>query len=262
MHQRWDGNSSSGGASVRPPLLCISAALAALVLTACSSKSVEPPGDKKSPERIVSTTPPFKTREPERYKAVRTITFTSPSGESTTTKTEIARSQSLRREEEVGEPVFLLETELGRFLVSSKEKLYADVSGEPLADSDSFELDNSPERLLHTGNWASTYEKLGSEMIAGRQTTKYKVSVNASAGVGVSNIETTIWLDEKIGMPVRSETSGADGSRTVMELSQLDMNVDQVVFQIPPDFQRVTAAELRRRVKSLAGGDSRPTSVN
>jgi hypothetical protein len=223
--------------------------LATVLLASCSSKSPEAPTANKSSDLIVSSTPPFKTREPERYKAVRTITFTSAAGESRATKTEIARDKSLRRQEEVGESVILLESELGRFLVLSKEKIYADVSGES-ADSESTELDNSPERLLHTGTLTSTYEKLGSEMVAGHDTTKYKVSVNTSSGGNVSHIETMIWFDERIGMPVKSETKASDGSKTVMELSNLELNVDQDIFQIPADFQKVTAAELRRRIKN------------
>ena len=235
---------------MRPRRFCISTLLATLLLASCSSKSSETPATNQPTERIVSSTPPFKTREPERFRAFRTITVTSAKGESKTTKTEIARSQTLRREEEVGEPVFLLETNLGRFLVFSKEKIYADVSGEPTEESASTELDNSPERLLHTGTLTSTYEKLGSEMVDGHDTTKYKVSVNNSSTENVSSIETTIWLDEKLGMPVKSETKATDGSKTVMELSNLELNVDQNIFQIPADFQKVTAAELRRRLKN------------
>lgn len=235
---------------MRPRRFCISTVLATLLLTSCSSKSSETPTANQPTERIVSSTPPFKTREPERYSAVRTITFTSAKGESKTTKTEIVRSQTLRREEEVGEPVFLLETELGRFLVFSKEKIYADVSGEPTEDSESTESDNSPERLLHTGTLTSTYEKLGLEMIGGHDTTKYKVTVNSSSAENVSSIETMIWFDEKLGMPVKSETKATDGSKTVMQLSNLELNVDQSIFQIPVDFQKVTVAELRRRLKN------------
>jgi hypothetical protein len=223
--------------------------LATLLLASCSSKSTEAPSANKS-ELIVSSTPPFKTREPERYKVVRTITFTSTAGESKTTKTEIARDKSLRREEEVGDPVVLLESDQGRFLVLAKEKIYADLSGERVAGSESTELDNSPERLLHTGTLVSTYEKLGSEMIEGHDTTKYKVSVNTSSGGNVNSIETLIWFDDKIGMPLKSETKASDGSKTVIELSNLELNVDQSIFQIPVDFQRVTAAELRRRIKN------------
>lgn len=233
-----------------PRPFCISTLLATLLLASCSSKSPEAPTANKSSELIVSSTPPFKTREPERYKAVRTITFTSAGGQSSATKTEIARDKSFRREEDIGEPVVLLESELGRFLVLFKEKIYADLSGESAADSESTELDNSPERLLHTGTLTSTYEKLGSEMIAGHDTTKYKVSVNTSSGGNVSSIETMIWFDEKFGMPVKSETKASDGSKTVMELSNLDLNVDLSIFQIPADFQKVTAAELRRRIKN------------
>ena len=226
----------------------MSALLITLPLASCSSKAPEHPAGNNSAELIVSTTPPFKTREPERYRAVRTITYTNPAGESKITRTEIARSNLLRRERDSGEPVVLLESETGRFLMLEREKIYADVTGETSVGTEPDDLDNSPERLLHTGSLTSTYEKIGDETIEGRATNKYKVSVNNSSAGNVS-IETTIWLDEKIGMPIRSESKASDGSKTVMELSQLDLNVDQSLFEIPEDFQKVTPAELRRRMK-------------
>jgi hypothetical protein len=237
---------------VRPRSFWIGSLSATLLLASCSSRSPEPPVNNNSSERIISSTPPFKTREPERYRAVRTITFTNAAGDSRTTTTNIARNQSLRREEEIGsgQPVVLLESEQGRFLLLPQAKIYADVSGEPAQENSESELDTSPERLLHSSTLTSTYEKLGSEVIAGRETTKYKVSVNTSSDANVSSTETVIWLDEKIGMPVRSETNGADGSKTVMELSKLELNADSNIFQIPADFEKVTSAELRRRLKS------------
>ena len=227
----------------------ISTVLSSSLLVSCSSRPGETPNSNNTTDRIVSSTPPFKTREPERYKAVRTITFTSPAGESRITKTEIARDQTLRREAEIGQEVVVLESEQGRFLLLPKEKVYADIINESSAGEDATELDNSPERLLHSGTLTSTYEKLGSEVISGRNTTKYKVSVNTSSEANVS-IETMIWIDEKIGMPVRSETKAPDGSTTVMELTDIELTVDQALLQIPVDFQKVTTAELRRRAKN------------
>jgi hypothetical protein len=220
---------------------------AILLLVSCSSRSPAPANNNSSTDRIVSSVPPFKTREPQRYKALRTITSTGPAGESRVTKTEIARDQSLRREEEIGEDVVLLESDQGRFLLLPQEKIYADIGSESFSSDETAELDNSPERLLHSDTLTSTYEKFGSELVGTRNTTKYKVSVNTSSGGNVRTVETTIWVDEVLGMPVKSETKAPDGSATITELSNIELTVDQALFQLPVEFQKVTAAELRRR---------------
>ena len=61
--------------------------------------------------------------------------------------------------------------------------------------------------------------------------------------------ETIIFVDEKIGLPVRQEFySLADGQRTLtmtVELKNLKLEADGALFTIPPDHKRVSSEEFR-----------------
>lgn len=224
-----------------------------LLLASCSNRSREPTTGVDPTNRIVSSTPPFQTREPDRYRAVRTIIFTDAAGKSVITKTTIARYQALRREETETEStrhLVFLDSDQGRVVVLPEAKIYAEINGSVTNGdwTDSRDFDSSPERLLHSEALLSSYEKLGSESISGRNATKYRVTVNTSPGGNVSSTETVIWIDEGVGMPIKSESKANDGSRTLMELSDLELDVDMNLFRIPAGYEKVTAAELQRRL--------------
>jgi hypothetical protein len=218
------------------------------LLSSCSSKSRPATTEGTPTDQIVSSTPPFQTKEPAHYQAIRTITFTDSSGTSTVTKTAIARYDELRREET--EKFVLLDSEQGRVVLLPDAKIYAEVNGSISGESgtEPQELDSSPERLLHQEQIATTYQKLGTESTSGRNTTKYRVIVNTPSSGNVSSSETLIWIDETVGMPIKSETKANDGSRTLMEISNIGLDVDKGLFRIPAGYERVAAAELRRRL--------------
>ena len=59
-----------------------------------------------------------------------------------------------------------------------------------------------------------------------------------------SSSETFIWIDEALGIPVRSETvSRSDGrsSKVTMELKDVRLEVDQRLFSWPSDYKKVDA---------------------
>ena len=89
-------------------------------------------------------------------------------------------------------------------------------------------LERSPEGLLHAETGNTSYQKLGKEAIAGRNTDKYRVVVNAPSAANVSVSETLIWIDEALKMPVKSETKSPDGTQVSMELSEISLEVDAV----------------------------------
>ena len=219
-----------------------------LLLSSCSNKPPEG-GNSTTNLQIVSSTPPFQTKEPQQYQATRTVTFTDSSGTVVTKKTLIARSEILRREEtegsEIGHVVFL-ELDKGRFVLLPDAKIYSEITDSPSIDSEDFE--NSPERLLHPGDVTSSYQKLATETSSGRKITKYRVVVNSSTGENVTPGETLIWVDESLGMPVRSETKASDGSHVVMELSNIVLETDKNLFRVPEGYAKVPASELRRRL--------------
>ena len=223
--------------------------IGALSLSSCSSK---PQGSSSSPqsnEQTVSSTPPFQTKEPPEYKAVRTFTYIDSSGATTTQKITIARFEMLRREDtettDSGNIVFI-ESDKGRFVLLPNARVYSEITD--TSGIDAAEFESSPERLLHPGALSTSYQKIGTELISERKTTKYRVTVNTPDEPNVSPIETLIWVDESFGMPVKSETTGKDGSRVVMELSKIVLEVDRDMFRVPDSYTRVSPTDFRKRL--------------
>ena len=212
-----------------------------LVIASCRSQTENP----TTPDTIVSSSPPFQTKEPERYRAVRTITTVNAAGESLITKTSVARDGEMRRHES-GKLVYLNVVE-GRFVLLPSEKVYADLTDESTINADQAE-DISPEGLLHEDSESTSYQKLGGESINGRSTNKYRIVVNNSAAPNVSQSETVMWVDEALQMPIRSETKSADGTRVTMELSEIKLEADKDLFKVPKDFQKLSFSELRKRL--------------
>lgn len=219
-----------------------------LVLSACSSKPLESSGALPSPDQIASSTPPFQTKEPQQYQAVRTISFTDPAGNVVTRTAQLAKFNNLRREESKSgdSAVVLLELDQGRFLLLPETKIFAEVTESDPGDVPDFE--NSPERLLHPGSLTTTYQKLGTDSVAGRSATKYRVVVNNSLAGNVTKSETLIWIDDSLGMPIKSDTLSSDGNHMLMELSKLTLEVNNDLFRIPEEYRKVSATDLHNRL--------------
>jgi len=216
-----------------------------VVIASCRSQSESlTTSGSQSSDTVVSSTPPFQTKEPERYRAVRTITTVNAAGETLVTKTLVARDEEARRHES-GKLVYL-DVKEGKFVLLPAEKLYADLMDESTINADESEI--SPEGLLHEDSESTSYQKLGAETIGGRNTNKYRIVVNSSPPSNVSQSETLMWIDEALQMPVRSETKSADGTRVTMELSEIKLEVDKDLFKVPKDYQKLTFSELRKRL--------------
>lgn len=212
-------------------------------LSGCTSQT-QPPTNNT----IVATTPPFQTKEPERYQATRTITIITADGKTVVTKTSIARDGDKRRHESqtLSKRVAYLDLPEGRFVLLLDEKVYADAAETDSQINDDEEI--TPERLLHTDTGTTSYQNLGKEMIGGRNANKYKTVVNSSSSGNVSHNETLIWIDEALHMPIRSETTSPDGTRITMELSDLSLDVDKRIFQVPNDYEKIAFSDFRKRL--------------
>lgn len=230
-------------------LLCL------LAVASCRSASEPSANETPSTDTVVSTTPPFPTREPDRYYATRTITIVNAGGENVVTKTSIAKDGPSRREEsEVGtQRMVYLETPEGRFVILPERRVYAAVSSEDEAALDAEAEESSPDRLLHLEPINTSYQLIGPEVLGGRNTRKYRVTVNNSASGNVSQNETLIWIDETLSMPVKSETRSADGARTTMELSEIATDPGAALFQIPTGYEKIAFGELRKQLKGPQG---------
>ena len=232
-------------------LRLVAVSVVLLVLAACSSQNKNLTSATPSPDTIVSSTPPFQTKEPEHYSAVRTITAVSAEGRSSVTKAYVARDGESSRYESTGtlKNTIYLSTAAGKFFLLPDEKVYADVTDQSQISADPNEegLESSPDALLHTDTSATSYQKLGNEVIAGRNTNKYRIVVNSSAPANVSQSETLMWIDEALQMPIKSETK-SNGTHVTMEVSEIKLDVNKSLFVIPQDYKKVTFTELRKRL--------------
>jgi len=231
-------------------LIAVSVVL--LAVDSCRSQSETLTSENQTPETVVSSKPPFQTREPERYRAIRTITTVNAAGESLVTKTSVARDGDMRRHESTAasKTIVYLEVPEGKFVLLPDEKVYADLTGEAHVSTNKDEeaLEASPDALLRTEGGSTSYQKIGSESIAGRNTNKYRIVVNSPAAANVSQSETLMWVDETLQMPTRSETKSSDGTRVTMEISEIKLEVDGGLFMVPRDYKQLTFNELRKRL--------------
>ncbi len=233
--------------------------LTVLVIPGCrSSQPSESPQPESVNQGIISAVPPFTTKEPERYQATRTVTFNEWTPGAATTRERInrvliARDGNSRREEyfdQGGEQLVYLETSAGRFVLLPSSNLYA-----PLNESEGLRLeyessDVSPNLLLNEQSTAA-YENLGAEIVNDRMTTKYRVtSTNKNEDSG-GRVETLIWIDESIGMPIRSETTSGNAERSarvIMELKDIKLEVDRRLFALPANYRRVESRLIWERI--------------
>ena len=229
---------------------CAAFLFAFLVFTACRSASEGTSTESSASEIIVSSTPPFQTKEPARYRATRIITIVTPKGEKSVSSTLVAKDGELRRIDSIG--MVYLETPQGTFVLLPAGNVYADLASETsigsAQDGEPFRI--SPEGLLHSDvNHSTSYQRLGTEKIDGRDTNKYRVVVNSSSGGSVSLSETLIWIDGDLNMPIKSETKSAEGALVAMQLSEISLEVDKTIFQIPESYEKVTFSELQKRLR-------------
>jgi len=87
-------------------------------------------------------------------------------------------------------------------------------------------------------------------VVAGRNANKYRIVVNNSAAENVTQNETLMWIDETLTIPVKSETTSADGTRTVMELTDVVLAPEKQLFQIPSNYEKISLRNLWKQLKS------------
>ncbi len=211
------------------------------------------------------TVPPFATKEPQRYQATRISTSSnttsgSDANEPKSSRVLIARDGDKRREDYDlgGFNVSYLELPSAHYALLPSQRIYADLDSEPAAGMQTDLLPEfSPDRLLNQSLSESRYEELGNEVVNGRATTRFRVT---STNVGEPNSlksETLIWIDQSLGMPIKSETTIAEeGNRAkfTTELQSISENVDSKLFDLPAEFRKVSYGEFERQLRRAAGG--------
>jgi hypothetical protein len=202
-----------------------------------------------------SAVPPFETREPERYQAVR-VESVSDGAETSSRETFVARDGERRREdyETAGGRVSYLQRPDGVYVLLPGRKLYSELKpgeGAEAAPSASVPPDFSPEKLLGASRPEARYEKLGPDEVNGRATQKYRVTLEGRTGAGREVItESFVWVDEALGMPVKSEmtVTASGGAKMMTELREIKETVDAGLFELPADYRKVDFRELAAQI--------------
>ncbi|MGB7922731.1 MAG: hypothetical protein WCF57_05745 [Pyrinomonadaceae bacterium] len=272
-------------ARAAPALATICALLLLMTGAACKQSGVESNANSNGPsvganDTSAASTPPFSTKEPERYQWT-SVTVVSPGDqarpagaqvETTTSEVFVARDGEMRREDyelAPGVKVSFLQLPTGRYRLLHAQKLYAVLDDEegavgappPTAQTQNAPPDFSPDKL-NASRASARYRKLGAEEVNGRPTTKYSVSLTGASGETAgdsssSSTESFIWVDESLGVPVKTEARSSSGARMTIELRDIKLEVDASIFALPPDYKRVDSKEIDMQTLSthLLGGD-------
>lgn len=256
----------------RTPRALVTSLLLTLAFSAASCKRTGVNGNKGAGDSsgqttaadVTSTTPPFATKEPERYQA--TVVTSGGLGPQanvqgmsalTTTEMLVARDGEKRRMDVElfrGMKVSYLQLPSGVYILLPAKKIYAEFKpgGETLLPKNS-PSDFSPDKLLNQSAGSARYEELGKETINGRAATKYRITTTGQTGEAkTGTTESLIWIDDSLGIPVKSETTASggpyNGATYSMEWRDIKQEVDPSVFELPTDYQKVDYKEISRQL--------------
>ena len=204
---------------------------------------------------------PFQSKEPEKYQAKIVFAFKWDESDAETVEqtTFVARDGLNRRLDfEIGDKrqISRLETADGkRFLLVPQRKIYAEISE---AASENL-FTTAPEEyslahLLYAKPPDAKFQKIGAETINGKQLTKYLVDFGAVRQSENARTETAVWIDETLGLPVRTEITAfvdqkSSGAKSVVELRDFKSEPDALVFIVPADYRRISVKEVQDIVK-------------
>lgn len=246
--------------------------LLTLILTNASCKRSDEAANKNAASAETgggngdtSSTPPFATKEPDRYQAVRVTTGAAGAEEAAPDERIVITRDGARRREDYesssGEKISYLQLPEGTYVLWHAKRMYAELKAERGGLSNdggkSLPPEFSPDRLLNETRPESLYEKLGTESLNGRATVKYRVMVRGKTGAGREvSTESLVWVDEVLGMPVRTETIStggqASGARITTELRDIKETVDAGLLELPADYRKVEAGELFTELNGAA----------
>ena len=235
--------------------VCLPALVCLLAITSCRTAS-DPASNTPITDTVVSTVPPFKTKEPERYSATRTVTSFDAQGGKFIETWIIARDGLLRHEEPTSAQtrVVYLDSPGGRFILWPEGKVYAVVEGDSSStlpgDEAEEGAEDSPDRLLHAEPGSGSFQPLGVDTVAGRSAAKFRVLVNVPGAENVKPAETLIWIDSVLNMPIRSEMRSPDGVLLIInELSDITLQPDKQLFEIPTGYEKIPFSALQKQLK-------------
>ncbi len=223
--------------------------------SACSScgKTGPAPGVNSPPPASPAVSAlPFSTREPALYQAeiVISITETDAGGQ----KYFIARDGEKRRtdyELSAKETMSVLEDEGGKTIVLLPQKKCSAEEKKAAGSAAPAQGESFTDFL--TSGWLAekiptNFESLGKETVGGRALAKFRVRYEKTNGVE-SPGEALVWVDEELGMPVRTEfytlKDGQKMNPITTEFRNIKLSVDAGVFNKPDGCQNISAGEMQ-----------------
>jgi hypothetical protein len=186
---------------------------------------------------------PFSTKEPETFQTEIVLL-----AEGLEEKTFFARSGVNRLtifdfQTESETSVLHLGAGSQSFIIARQRKIYAENEGANAG------MQNATFEESLTAEWLNQkmdakFERLEAE----NNLIKYRGILDES-----KNSETIIFVDEKIGLPVRQEFYFAQGEQrnltATMELRNFNLQPDAKLFEVPADYRKLTAKEFRETLR-------------
>jgi hypothetical protein len=186
---------------------------------------------------------PFSTKEPEAFQSEIVLL-----AEGLEEKTFLARSGANRLiifdfQTESETSVLHLGAGNQSFLIAPRRKIYAENERENAG------IQNATLEESLTAEWLNQkmdakFERLGSE----NNLIKYRVILDES-----KNSEIIIFVDEKIGLPLRQEFYSVQGEQrnltAAIELRNFNLQSDAKLFEVPTDYRKLTAKEFRETLR-------------
>jgi hypothetical protein len=206
------------------------------------------------------------TREPEKYSATLVFTAETEGGDKAMAvpplSAEVARNGEDRRVSfklPNGEQLIYLDSKGKHYVVAPNRKQYAELTSEATG----FEIQKlmTPGQLVSYLEKQKGYERVGEEQMNGRTADKYRYAGTAKTGTQAGDIksEAFVYVDKETGLPLRAElyseatgnVEGAKGAKVVAEMRDIQTNVDQSLFEVPPGLNKVTPEQVRQQIDVL-----------
>jgi len=205
-------------------------------------------------------------REPEKYRAVLVLSAETEGGQKTigipSLSAEVARNGADRRVSfklPDGSDLIYLEQGDKHIVIMPGRKQFAELTPEATG----FQL----QKLMTPGQIVSYLEKLkgiervGDDTMNGRPADKYRyaATTNTSTSAGQVNTEAFFYVDKDTGLPLRVDLSseasgnvqGIKGAKIVAEMRDISTNVDDSLFQVPADLNKVPPEQVRAQIDAF-----------
>lgn len=215
-----------------------------------------------------TTTPPgatIDTREPAKYRATLTLKLEATGAQTVSTPpltSTFARDGADRRISFTlpgGEEVVYVDRGDKRMILLPKRRQYAELTPE----STGFEVPSvmTPGQIVNQLKSSTNYQLVGDEAWNGRPATKYRYAstTQTSTQAGEVKTEAFLYVDKETSLPIRSETiaqatgqvQGMSGLKMIQEITNIQLEVDPQIFQVPPGYTRVEPEQIKQQVNAV-----------